>query len=186
MKSLLLFFLIYSAQSSTQTTLESQPKSGSVVFETYGPSQLITIKGSGNELKTSLKVEDKKISGKIVFALQSLSTGLLARDEIMKNKYLQVQLFPEATLTFSDFTMTAGWTFKTPKVARSSFRAKLSLHGVEKEITGLYSIESDLKVTADFEVKLSDYKIETPEYNGVKVADFVKIRVSLDRLTQVK
>ena len=60
-------------------------------------------------------------------------------------------------------------------------------HGVEKEITGVYNIESgQLKSSAQFEIKLSDFNIDIPVYLGVKVADVVKINVFFDKMNLSK
>jgi polyisoprenoid-binding protein YceI len=162
-------------------------KEGKVEFEAIGRPSMIKIKGVGEGVNANLKVNVNKISGDVVFKLASLNTGIDLRDEHMKEKYLQVKEFPQAKIEFTEFQMPAGWTLKSLKVASSSFRATLTLHGVKKEITGLYSIDAaQLKSTASFEIKLTDFKIEIPTYLGVKVADVVKINVSIDRLNIIQ
>ena len=83
--------------------------------------------------------------------------------------------------------MPINWSLQNPKLVSSSFRGKLTLHGIEHEITGLFSIDpAQLKTTANFDIKLSDYNIEIPIYLGVKVADFVKVNITIDKLLIVK
>lgn len=172
---------------ASENEIKMEPGSGRVSFEAVGRPKMLVINGTGEGVSSSLKIINAKISGEVSFRLESLKTGIEERDQDMKEKYLEVKSFPIAKLTFSEFQMPAGWSLKNPKVVESSFRAKFSLHGVEREITGLYSIDSALKKsTAKFDVKLSDFKIQLPEYLGIKVADFVKVSVLIDKLIVVK
>ena len=76
---------------------------------------------------------------------------------------------------------------QNPALTTKEFRATLSLHGIAREITGTYTIEgAQLKSNAQFEIKLSDFKIDTPVYLGVKVADVVKINVTFDKMNVIK
>ncbi|MEQ1724260.1 MAG: YceI family protein, partial [Pseudobdellovibrio sp.] len=123
------------------------------------------------------------ITGDIRFSLKSLKTGIELRDDHMLNKYLQVQQFSEAKLTIKKIDIPLGWSVTSPVVSQKPFNAVLNLHGVEKEISGFYNVESvNLASIADFEIKLSDFNIEIPSYLGVKVADIVKIKVSFNNM----
>ncbi|MEQ1723305.1 MAG: YceI family protein [Pseudobdellovibrio sp.] len=184
-------YLILAAILLCNVALASEIKTtanaGKVEFEAIGRPSMIKIKGIGEGVNANLKVNVNKISGEAVFRLDSLTTGIEMRDEHMKEKYLQVKNYPDAKMVFNEFQMPAGWTIKSPKVATSSFRGKLILHGVEREITGLYTLDAQaMKSTASFEVKLSDFKIEIPTYLGVKVADIVKISISLDKINIIQ
>lgn len=179
----LILTIILLSNVSLSAEIKSIPSAGKVEFEAVGRPSMIKIKGAGEGVTTNLKVNVNKISGDVSFKLATLTTGIELRDEHMRDKYLHVKDFPEAKIVFNEFQMPAGWTVKTPKVVTSSFRGKLILHGVEREITGLYTIDpTQLKSTASFEVKLSDFKIDVPVYLGVKVADIVKVNVSIDKI----
>ena len=93
----------------------------------------------------------------------------------MKEKYLHVKDHPTATLTIEPTTVPADWKPGTP-LKETSFRGRLKLHGVEKEIQGLFQTNKQNDVTAQFELKLSDYKIDIPSYLGVTIADLVKVK----------
>lgn len=183
-----LFFalILFGSISRALTQLKSLPEAGKVEFEAIGKNSLLKISGFGAGATADLKVNGKKISGEVIFTLESLKTGIDIRDEEMKEKYLQTKTYPEAKITFNEFEMPSGWSLQNPKIATSSFRGKLKLHGVEREITGLYSVNSDLKATAKFDVKLTDFSIEIPVYLGIKVADFIKINVTMDKMFIVK
>jgi polyisoprenoid-binding protein YceI len=96
----------------------------------------------------------------------------------MKNKYLETAKFPEAKLTFAGLPFSA---------QMKTFKAKLLLHGVEKEIFGTCTVAGgDLKTLADFEITLSDFNIEIPSYMGIKVADKVKVSVLINKFNVIK
>ena len=172
---------------SPANEIVTEPGAGSIEFEAIGRPNMLVIKGTGEGVTSSLTVVNSTISGEIKFNLESLKTGIEIRDQDMKEKYLQTKSYPVAKIVFDKFQMPAGWNIKSPKVVTSSFRGKLTLHGVEKEITGLFTISPDFsKTTAKFDVKLSDFKIQTPVYLGIKVADFVKVNVTINKIIVVK
>lgn len=183
----ILIFLSGTLIQALENEIKTEPGSGTVRFEAVGRPKMLVINGTGEGVSSNLKISKSKISGEVSFRLDSLKTGIEERDRDMKDKYLEVKNFPLAKLVFSEFQMPAGWSLSNPKVVESSFRGKFFLHGVEREITGLYSIEPGLqKSTAKFDIKLSDFKIQLPEYLGIKVADFVKVSVAIDKLIVVK
>lgn len=160
------------------------PKKSNVEYELTGRTAMFKVTGTAEGLKSSLRIAENKLNGEIVFDLNSLKSDLAERDEIMKKTYLETDRFSEAKLVFKSFQMPLGWSLKNPKITLYSFKATLVLHGVEKDITGNFSIEDKLaKVNAKFDVKLSEFKIKSPEYLGVKIGDIVKINVSLEELT---
>ncbi|MEM7647146.1 MAG: YceI family protein, partial [Pseudomonadota bacterium] len=91
----------------------------------------------------------------------------------MKDNYLQVGQFPKAKLTIVDQVI--------PKDHSGSmkFKAILNLHGVDKEIEGTAELSQFngkvLSIDAKIPVKLSDYKIAIPNYQGITVAEKVNI-----------
>ncbi len=60
----------------------------------------------------------------------------------------------------------------------------MKLHGVEKEIRGLFCIaDQKLKTSADFEIKSSDFNLDIPSYMGIEVADIVNNHISFNHIT---
>lgn len=185
--TLLISALFITAQSMAAIQVNSTPKTGKVEFEAVGKPSMIKIKGTGEGVTSKLHVDKNKVAGEITFKLDSLKTGIEMRDEHMKNKYLEVLKNPTAKITINGMTMPAEWTLQNPAVTNAAFKAKLNLHGVEKEITGALTIAGkDLQTNAEFEIKLSDFGIEIPQYLGIKVADLVKIKISVDKMTAIK
>ncbi|MBK7889972.1 MAG: YceI family protein [Bdellovibrionales bacterium] len=63
------------------------------------------------------------------------------------------------------------------------FQGKLSLHGVEKPITGIAEVDTTKdspSVSTEFKVLVSDFKIDIPTYLGIKVADEVTIKTRMN------
>ncbi len=140
-----------------------------------------------NALKGQLVVDPKKagaIDGTLAVDLRTLQTGIGLRDDHMREGYLEVQKgegFEAATL---DGIQLDGIDPAVP-VGKVSFRGTLSLHGQEREVSGTADIRragSDLKVSATFPVKVSDFAIASPTYLGVGVRNEVMVSVNFHAL----
>lgn len=100
----------------------------------------------------------------IVVNLKGLQTGISVRDEHTK-KHLQVEKFPEAVLVSASGKEGKG-------------EGLLRIKGIEQKIQGTYAIEGKT-LTAEFPLKLSDYKIDGVKYMGVGVSDDITLHVSV-------
>ena len=103
MKTKLILFLIANLLSSAAVAavqvVEFPSAAGSVTFQAIGRPAAIKINGTGDAPKGQLTVKDQTLSGVLTFNLSSLKTGIDLRDRHMKEKYLQVDQYPEAHLT---------------------------------------------------------------------------------------
>ena len=103
----------------------------------------------------------------ITINLNSLKTGLELRDDHAKNKYLEVQKYPEAVLVSA-----------TGKDGKGS--GILRLHGKEAKVDGTYVLTAGNKfLTAEFKSKLSLFGINEINYKGVGVDDEFKVEVTV-------
>jgi polyisoprenoid-binding protein YceI len=100
------------------------------------------------------------------------------RDEHMKEKYLQTKEYPNAILKIEKIVLPAGFETKPVTIKDQKFDGVLNLHGKDQKVSGTYSLSDKLELTAQFNIKLSDYGIEIPEYLGIKVADNVVVDTS--------
>jgi len=184
MKAILFFATLLSlVQAFAMIEIKTTPGQGDVQFDAIGKPSMLKIKGKGEGAVAQLQIENSVLNGTLKFKMETLNTGIDLRDEHMKEKYLQVKQYPEATLTFKDFKLPESWTLKSPTVKELTFAATLTLHGVEKPVAGTFVIENQkLAGHANFEIKLSDFNIEIPNYLGVKVADVVKIVVTFTQM----
>lgn len=168
----LIAFIGTASFASAKTTYKFQPKLGKVEFKTKGWPNLITINGTADGFEGTLVDTDGKVNGTLTFELEKLKTGISLRDDHMKNKYLQVKQFPKAELTVVDLDAT-----KT----KGQFKGQLQLHGETRPVTGSYKLKGKNPVkslTAEMKVKLSDFKIPIPSYQGITVAEEVTINIS--------
>jgi polyisoprenoid-binding protein YceI len=150
--------------------------------------------GGSFEAKTSalsgqLVVDPKKsgaIDGTLAVDLRTLQTGIGLRDNHMRDGYLEVQKgegFQAATLNRIQLD---GIDPALP-VGKANFRGYLTLHGQEREVTGTADIKrsgTDLKVSASFPVKVSDFAIASPTYLGVGVRNEVNVAVNFHALNR--
>ncbi len=167
--------LILTSSLTAQAAIyKLSPDSGKVTFLAKGKPALISIKGEGEGATAALKEKDQMLNGEVSFQLKSLKTGIELRDDHLKNKYLEVEKHPTATLKISDL--------KLPENLKDGFPFKgiLSLHGIDQPIEGIASVAADSKsqkISADFKIKLSQFKIEIPSFKGITVAEEVQVKV---------
>lgn len=101
----------------------------------------------------------------IVVELKGLKTGMTLRDKHAKDKYLEIEKFPTITLVKAIGKGGKG-------------KGRIKMKGIEKEVEGTYKIAGS-ELTADFPIKLSDFKIIGIKYMGIGVDDVVKIHVTV-------
>lgn len=122
-----------------------------------------------------------RLSGELTLDLATIDTGIVLRNQHLREKYLQVSRgrgFDHAVLTDLAVNDAAGADFQ----GRSAFSGSLLLHGVAGRVTGTAEIRrsgAGVKVDATFPLALPDYGIEPPEYLGVGVGNKVIVRVQL-------
>lgn len=126
----------------------------------------------GFKIDGKTKAVDVKDDGKvlsIVVNLKDLDTGISLRDRHMREKYLEVEKFPEAKLDVPVDSL------KVPEDGKSldgEGKGTFSVHGQSKEITFKYKATCkagvcDVEGQADINYK--DYGINVPSYMGVTV-----------------
>ncbi len=177
-----LFILFFISQPSFATPPNVQPntpvnaqlKNVQVNFEAIGKPSFIKIKGESTALAHKVVNEADKAYELLELELTSLNTGIDLRDEHMKEKYLRVKEHPKAVIK-----IVKGEKSLFDFSGKKEFSALLTLHGQTKPLT-LLATKDGSQITSDFEIKLSDYGIEIPEWSGIKVADTVKVRTTFD------
>ena len=151
---------------------------GQINFDAVGNPKKLLIHGKTEQMTGQLVLEKKIITAQTAIDLSSFTTGMALRDQHMKNKYLEVEKFKEATLKINPISVLSE---STPfKLSNVKFDGMLKLHGVEKPISGTASIDSTngmMAVDASFSVNTEDYKISTPSFAGLTVANNVDIKV---------
>lgn len=177
MKTLLISLLLLPSLSFAMVNLKLDSKEGKTEFLAIGNPGFLKINGKGDGPKGDLKIENGSINGQINLDLSSLDTGMGLRNQHMKEKYLQVDKFPQATLTIKDQKIPGNWNITSPKISGGKLQAILKVHGEEKPVTVSYDITDKAQIKANFEMKITDYKVEIPSFMGVTVADKVTVNI---------
>jgi polyisoprenoid-binding protein YceI len=175
--------IILGSQTSSASTLSV---SGDSEFVAVGRPSAMKIHGQGAGLSGTLTVDDNSASGNVKFALDQFSTGVELRDHHMKEKYLEIQKYPTASLALDKIKLASNLesgALKEGKIDKLAFTGHLNLHGITHPVTGTIDLNTSAGVTkgdGQFEIKISDYNINVPTYLGITVADTVEIRVHLE------
>ncbi len=139
-----------------------------VAFAKPGVEIMVTLNPMGSFKMTNLPVKGsvkKTAKGleaqNLVVDFRDLKTGLSLRDRHAKEKYIEVQKYPEATLSAAFGNGGKG-------------KGKLKFRGFELDIQGTYVVEGN-EVIAQFPVEISKLGITGVQYKGIGVVDTVQI-----------
>ena len=156
--------------------------SSAVEFTAIGKPGFLRINGHGGKVGgTSASTSGGGLAGTFSADLDAFETGISLRDEHMKTKYLETGKYPRATLV---------WMTQSAKSGETPFTGTLTLHGVEHPVAGTAKLDGattgKINVDATFPLKLSDFKIDIPNYHGVTVAEDVIVHVTMTAAEVVK
>ena len=144
-----------------------------VSFEAAGPAGM-KIEGSTPDLT----VADDGTNVVITVPLANLSTGIGLRDHHMKEKYLEVQKFPSATLTI------ARGALKVPAGGEQvavDVPGSVQIHGQTRPVSVHYEAKGEgaaFGARGAFHVNMNDFGITVPTYLGVTVKPDVDVSAS--------
>ncbi len=143
------------------TKVTGEPTAG---FRGRGPG------GFSLEGKThQLRVEDDGTTLKVIVPLSGLQTGISLRDRHMREKYLEVDKYPDAVLSLP-------WSsVKLPedgRTAEATAPGTMALHGKTHDVQVRYRLArsgNSYQVSGDIALDIRDYGIEIPSYFGITV-----------------
>jgi len=145
--------------AATQVTGEA-----TVGFRGRGPGGF-SLEGKSHQLR----IEDDGTRLRVVVPLAGLQTGIALRDRHMREKYLQVEKYPEAVLELP-------WSgVKLPadgQTAEGAAPGKMTIHGQTRDVQVKYRITrtgNRYQVSGNVPLKITDYGIEQPSYFGISV-----------------
>jgi polyisoprenoid-binding protein YceI len=147
--------------------------SASATFDAGGPGGL-NIHGKTSDLTTS----EGGGKVKVVVALGGLSTGINLRDQHMRDTYLEVAKYPNATVEVQRKKL------QFPSKQSSSdghVPGSMTIHGVTKPVTLDYTARlrgDKIAVDGSTKIDMRDFGINVPKYLGVGVDPNVSINVS--------
>lgn len=144
----------------------------SVTFTAIGPGGLKIVGTT-----TDLTLADDAQSVSIAVPLANLSTGIALRDKHMREKYLQVQTYPLATLKVD----RASIRFPAPGAeATGDAQGTMAIHGQSHGVTFHYTAKREgggYGVSGSVRINMKDYGIDVPSYLGVTVKPDVDVAV---------
>ncbi|HZU82638.1 MAG TPA: YceI family protein [Polyangiaceae bacterium] len=144
-----------------------------VGFVASGPAGM-SIEGTTSDLSLA----DQGDNVVITVPLANLTTGISLRDRHMKDKYLEVQKYPAATLT------VARAALKLPSGGdkiEADVPSTLSLHGQSRPVVVRYEVKKDgasLSARGKFHVNMQDFGITVPTYLGITVKPDVDVNAN--------
>ncbi len=144
-----------------------------VSFDAAGPAGM-KIEGT----TADLTVADDGANVVITVPLGNLSTGIGLRDHHMKEKYLEVQKYPVATLTIARAAL------KFPRGAEQAtgdVPGTVQIHGQSRPVSVHYDAKGEGAAFAAhgaFRVNMNDFGITVPVYLGVTVKPDVDVSAS--------
>ncbi|MEY2905125.1 MAG: hypothetical protein RJA52_1141 [Bacteroidota bacterium] len=145
---------------------------GKVTFISEAP--LSTFEGISDQLNGLVDQEKGLVD--FYLDLNTLKTGIGLRDKHMRDSYLETKKYPYAEFTGQ---LIGEINFGQPAEVKGKFK----LHGVEKEVTlkgTVKKIDADtLEIDSEFQILLSDYKIDIPKVVFYELADVQKVRVQI-------
>lgn len=154
--------------------------SGKVRFKAKGRPRALKINGEGVGAVGTLFVSGETLRGDFTFDLSSLDTGIRLRDRHMKNKYLELEKYPQAKIKLDPLHLEGFSQSNTLKREKVPFTGKMTLHGVTQPINGIAQIHKSnefIQVHSEFRFRVSDYGIAIPSFAGVTMAEDVDVLI---------
>ncbi len=102
--------------------------------------------------------------------LSNIKTGIDLRDEHMRDKFLQVGTYPNATLALAKANIA--WPTELGKHAEGTLDADFTAHGATKAVKVKYDVsktKQGWKAKASFTYNTTDHGIAVPNYLGISV-----------------
>jgi polyisoprenoid-binding protein YceI len=142
----------------------SKTGDGLATFKAVGPAGF---KLEGKTRSIDLKDDGKALT--VVVSLKDLETGISLRDSHMREKYLEVEKFPDATLVVP--VDQVKWP-EDGKSSEGSAKGTFSVHGVSKEVTFKYKVVASgdtYAIEGEAPVNFKDHGVSVPSYMGITV-----------------
>ncbi len=149
-------------------------QNGSVIFISRAP--MLEFEGKSSNLVGLVNATVDSVD--FYIDLNTLDTGIELRNRHMRESYLETEKFPFAEFTGS-FSPSVDFSSNLTQkvVAKGTFR----IHGISKEmdITGTLTPlnQNEIKLMAEWTVKLSDFNIEIPRVVFYELSEVQTVRI---------
>ena len=184
-----IFFAVLISLNAQTTFVASADSRNQATFESNAP--LEDIVGVSNQVEAVAMIDINDLSnskGKVTVDLTHLKTGIDLRDQHLSSEmWLNTSEFPHAVFALNKISGASKLT--DGKKANVKLHGTFTVHGVTNDIVAngeiTYFKESDatknriagnlLKVSTEFDIKLSDYGVEIPSMVAGKVDEVIKV-----------
>lgn len=115
-------------------------------------------------------VDDDGTTLTFTVPLANIKTGIDLRDEHMRDKFLQVGTYPNATLSFPKANIA--WPTELGARVKGTLEAQFTAHGATKPVSVTYDVsktKQGWKASASFAYNTTDHGIAVPNYLGISV-----------------
>jgi len=172
-----------------------------VTFTSKAP--LETVMGRTGEVRGFIAFDPEDIKGTarggFEVDLASLKTGIGLRDKHMREQYLETDQYPLVSFKLTRVAQASGNILEDNQNIDLVLEGQFKLHGMTRDITLPVSVKymkgteetqkhrpgDLLRITADFDVLLSDYNIARPQFIILKLDDLQKISIDLMASTEL-
>lgn len=171
---ILLLFLM-GGKAHADDYIFGKSKDNKVEFEATGNPGFLRIVGVGSYVHGMVRGDERSFRAEMEVPLKEFDTGIMLRNKHMKEKYLEVDKYPEAKLVIENLT-----GFKQGE--EFFWRGRLTIKNNSKPVNGTATVKGK-KIKANFKVLISDYpEIGVPSYLGITVTESVEVRVEATAL----
>jgi polyisoprenoid-binding protein YceI len=150
---------------------------GSIEFLALVHPSSLRITGKGAAPQGELSLENGNISGTATFKTESFDTGIKSRTD-HTNHYLESAKYPNTVLKLTKLPVPSeAGDFS---VASAPFEGMLTLHGMEKPVSGTAKINrkgNSIEVVANLVVNTGQFGIEKPKYAGLQMSEDVQVTI---------
>jgi polyisoprenoid-binding protein YceI len=193
-----LLFLLASAVSAQSTLIfYANDETGRDVMTFTSRAPLETIIGTTSQVLGFVEVDPANIvgsaKGRMEVDLASLKTGIGLRDTHMREQYLETDKFPKAIFEITRVIEAGQNKLEDQKPVELKLEGNFTVHGVTRQVmvpvTVTYIKESEatrarhpgdlLHITATFDILLSEYNINRPQFVILKLDDKQNIEIDI-------
>jgi hypothetical protein len=175
--SLIAFVFLFGMQTALFAQDLYFTKTATVKFDATPANPVEEIEALNSEATSFLNISN----GDLVFAVlvKSFRFQKALMEEHFNENYMESNKFPKSDFK-GKITNASEVNFKKDGNYKVNIEGKLTMHGITLPVTstGVIAISGGkIKGTADFKIKLADYKIDRPAVVKDKIGEYATIKV---------
>ena len=180
MKKVILVCACLSLGATTMFAQKYMTRTGKATFDATSPTSPEKIIGKNNEVASIFDVSTSDLVFQVMVKSFKFEKQLM--EEHFNENYMETDKFPKSDFkgkvsNLSEINFNKEGTYK------ATVAGKLTIHGATNEVSvpGTITVAGgNIKLSAKFKVKLSEYKIEVPKLVEDKVAKEASITIDAE------